>query len=122
VSAGLHHRHHLVERVQVVEVPFPARPGQRPRRLVSGGRALPDDRGAGVQAPVMVPDQLVDPRVRAVSDAAVRGQQPQVRQGPDQAQRAQVVAERQLGPARLEADRRRDVRQHVVASEQQAVA
>ena len=67
----------------------------------------------------MVGDELVDPGVRRRRDRPVRGQQGQVRHRPHLGQRAEEVAERLVGEHRLEADRRGDPGQHVVAREQQ---
>ena len=64
-------------------------------------------------------EQLVDPGVRGRRDRAVGGQQPQVGQAADLGQRAHEVAQRLLDRDRLEADRRGDRGQHVVAGEEQ---
>lgn len=56
MGGGLHDGHHLVERVEVAEEPFPPRPPQRPRGFVGGAGAGPDHRGARVQPPAVMGD------------------------------------------------------------------
>ena len=80
----------------------------------AGGRGLERLREPGL----VVLEQLVHPCVGGVADRAVRGQQPRVGQREHQPQRAKVLAERRPRDGRLEADRRGDVRQHVVPGEQ----
>ena len=96
-----------------------AGPRQHARDVVRRQRAVADRGQAQLEPVLVVGEQLVDPRVRRRRDRAVGGQQREVRQAPDLGQRAEEVAERVRGDRRLEADRRRDRRQHVVPGEEQ---
>jgi len=121
VVDGLGHRQHLVERREGAERPVPAGPQQhladvqgRPRPALDGG-------GDRLEPGVVMDQQLVDSRMAAGGDRTVRREQPGVGKCPDVAQRAEIVAEWRGDGSRLQADRGRDVREDMVAGEQQPV-
>ena len=93
------------------------RPLDRLGHLERGGVARPHRVERLGQPRVVVGQQLVHPLVGAVADRAVGGQQPGVGQRERPGQRAEVVAQRHPVARGLEADRGRDVREHVVAGE-----
>ena len=72
----------------------------------------------GVQPVAVMGEQLVDPLVHPHPDRAVRGQHRRIRRLRTSSQRGHEVGQR-ARRGRLEADRGRDARQHVVAGEQQ---
>ena len=117
VGPGLEHRQRLVESVEIVERVLVPGPGQ-PRGDVVRASAPGASASALGQPLLVVGEQLVDPRVHRRRDRAVRGQQRRPASlVPWSARRGSRRAAAR--PHRLEADRRRDVRQHVVAGEQQ---
>ena len=65
-------------------------------------------------------EQFVHPGVRRRRHRTVCREQLRVRQRAHDLQRREVVAQRRLRPHQLDTDRRRDVRKHVVAGEQDA--
>ena len=99
---------------------FVPRPGQLGRHVVR--RLAPGGHGGHAQLEPLRRGARRSSSTRACEDARhrpVRRQQPQVRQRAHLGQRGQEVAQRLLGVRRLEADRGRDRRQHVVAGEEQ---
>ncbi len=68
----------------------------------------------------MMVDDFVHTRVHALGHRAMGGQERQIREAPDPGKAVEVVAQGHFTRVSLEADRRRDVRQDVVAREDQA--
>jgi len=119
VGGGLADGEELVHGVELGEPALSPGPGQLGGRGEGGDGARRRDLERLPEPDLVVRKQLVHPCVGGVADRPVRGQQPSVGQCEHQPQRPQVLAERLPGDRRLEADRRGDVRQHVVPGEQQ---
>jgi hypothetical protein len=94
VRHRLEDRQALIEDVEFVERPEPARPGQLLGDLERGVRAVLDAVGGGSEPLLVMGQQLVDPVMDGRGDRAVRGKQPRVRQRADEFQRPEVVAQR----------------------------
>lgn len=97
----------------------PARVHGIPPATAKGAQPLVHQRGTQRKTGLVVGEKLIDARVRAGRDGAMRGKQAQVAKGPRQPQRGQVVRQRQIAARWLEGDGGRDRRQDVVAGEQQ---
>ena len=99
MGRGLQGGQGLVDRIQLVQGPVAARPGQLPGHVEGGDRVVGQRFHGGLEPLGVVLEQLVDPFVHVLADGSVGGEQPGVRQPAQQGQRGQVVGEGQPGRA-----------------------
>jgi hypothetical protein len=109
----------LADRFEFVEGLAAAGPADGAGHSVGGRLRAAAHRVQRLGQPVlMVREQFLHPRVRAVGHRPVRREQPRVRYLEHETQRREIIPQRQRVPHRFETDRRRDARKHMVSGEQ----
>ena len=112
---------HPVEEVQLLIRAPAARPAKDACDVEREARAGRERRARVGQPLLMVREQLVGSLVRAPTRRSVGREQRRVGQREHALERGEVVAQRERRPRGFEADRRGDVRQDVVAGEEESL-